>query len=539
MALRSLMKGKELRAAQKKLEEARAKAEELEKREAELEADVEAAETDEEKAAVEEAVDAFETEKAETEKAVTDLEAEVDKLERELAEIEEKQPEAEAPAEGKREAATPQKEIRTMNKRWKEMTHEERSALVKRDGVQAWIGEIRSAIMEKRAITNVGLTIPQEVLPILKENVAEYSKLLKHVRLVSVSGEARQVIQGGIPEAVWTDCCANLNELSLTFYGTEVNCWKVAGFFALCNANIEDSDEDLIGDVLQALGQAIGLAVDKSILYGTGSRMPLGVVTRLVQTSKPAGYSDTDRPWVDLHTSNVKTIANSVTGAALIKAIITNAAAAKNKYTNSAKVWVMNEATHIKILGETINVDANGQLVAGASDKMPVVGGDIVELECVPDNMIVAGYFDLYLLGERAGAKFATSEHVRFLQDQTVFKGTARYDGVPVIAEAFVFIGIDGTSPAVSGVAFPQDKAQPIPAIALNAAAATVASGDTIQLYALITPGMGTVEWASGTVAKATVDSTGVVTGKASGSSIITATCDGLSASCTVTVTAE
>ena len=108
-----------------------------------------------------------------------------------------------------------------------------------------------------------------------------------------------------------------------------------------------------------------------------------------------------------------------------------------------------------------------------------------------------------------------------------------------MIAEAFVFIGIDGTSPAVTGVAFPQDKAQPIPAIALNAAAATVASGDTIQLYALITPGMGTVEWTSGTTAKATVDSTGVVTGKASGSSTITATCDGLSASCTVTVTAE
>ena len=50
---------------------------------------------------------------------------------------------------------------------------------------------------------------------------------------------------------------------------------------------------------------------------------------------------------------------------------------------------------------------------------------------------------------------------------------------------------------------------------------------------------MGTVEWTSGTVAKATVDSTGVVTGKASGSSTITATCDGLSASCVVTVTAE
>ena len=458
MALRSLMKGKALREAQKKLEEARAKMTELETREAELEADVEAAETDEEKAAVEEAVEAFETEKTEAEKNVTDLEAEVDKLERELKEIEDATAEDKPEAE-KRKAVAPQKEIRTMmNKRWREMTHEERSALVKQDGVQAWIGEIRSAIKERRAITNVGLTIPVEVLPILKENVVEYSKLLKHVRLVSVSGEARQVIQGGIPEAVWTDCCANLNELDLTFYGTEVNCWKVAGFFALCNANIEDSDENLLGDVLQALGQAIGLAVDKSILYGTGSRMPLGVVTRLVQTAKPAGYSDSDRPWVDLHTSNVKSIASTVTGVNLFAEILTDAGAAKSKYSRGTKVWVMNETTYTFLQAQGLAVNAAGAIVTAVNGSLPVVGGVAEVLDFIPNNVIIGGYFDLYLMAERAGAKFATSEHVRFIQDQTVVKGTARYDGKPVIAEGFVAIGLNGVTPNAT-MTFAQDSA--------------------------------------------------------------------------------
>ena len=455
MALRSLMKGKALRTAQKALEEARAKMEELKTREAELETAIEEAETDEEKAVVEEEVEKFEAEKAEAEKSATDLEAEVDKLERELEEIE-KAPVEEAPEE--RKAETPQKEVRGMKKRWKEMTREERSVFVKDEGVQAWIGEIRSAIMEKRAIANVGLTIPQTVLPILKENVAEYSKLLKHVRLVSVSGEARQVIQGGIPEAVWTDCCANLNELSLTFYGTEVNCWKVAGFFALCNANIEDSDEDLIGDVLQALGQAIGLAVDKSILYGTGSRMPLGVVTRLVQTEKPAGYSDTDRPWVDLHTSNVKSIAATVKGVDLFAEILTDAGAAKSKYSRGTKVWAMNETTYTFLQAQGLAVNAAGAIVTAVNGSLPVVGGVAEVLDFIPDNVIIGGYFDLYLMAERAGAKFATSEHVRFLQDQTVVKGVARYDGKPVIAEGFVAIGLNGVTPTAQ-MTFAADSA--------------------------------------------------------------------------------
>ena len=451
------MLGKKLSTARKSLEEARAKLDSFATREAELETAINEAETDEEKQAVEDEIAKFDSEKADAEKAVSDLEAEVDKLERELAEIES------TPAETKTEepetrAAAPQKEIRTMNKRWREMTHGERSALVKQDSVQAWIGEIRSAVMEKRAITNVGLTIPVEVLPILKENVAEYSKLLKHVRLVNVSGEARQVIQGGIPEAVWTDCCANLNELTLTFYGTEVNCWKVAGFFALCNANIEDSDENLLGDVLQALGQAIGLAVDKSILYGTGSRMPLGVVTRLVQTAKPAGYSDTDRPWVDLHTSNVKSIASTVKGVDLFAEILTDAGAAKSKYSRGTKVWVMNETTYTFLQAQGLAVNAAGAIVTAVNGSLPVVGGVAEVLDFIPNNVIIGGYFDLYLMAERAGAKFATSEHVRFIQDQTVVKGTARYDGKPVIAEGFVAIGLNGVTPDAT-MTFAQDSA--------------------------------------------------------------------------------
>ena len=78
---------------------------------------------------------------------------------------------------------------------------------------------------------------------------------------------------------------------------------------------------------------------------------------------------------------------------------------------------------------------------------MPIVGGIIEVLDFVPDNVIIGGYFDLYLLAERAGTTISQSEHVQFIEDNTVFKGTARYDGTPVIDEAFVAIGIAGTTP--------------------------------------------------------------------------------------------
>lgn len=446
MALRVLMQKKRLDEKKKELEEIRTQLADFSVRETELEKAIEEALTEEEKSVVEEEVEKFENEKAEAEEKEKTLASEVDDLEKGLVEMEaeqEKEPEPEKPEEEKREVS---KKMET--REFFKMNAQERDMFFAREDVQNYLGEIRSAIKEKRAINNVGITIPEVFLGIIRENLENYSKLYKHVDVRRVGGEARLGIMGSIPEAVWTACCANLNELSLSFYEVEVDCFKVAGYWAICNASLEDSDVDLAYELITALSQAIGLALDKAILYGTGNGMPKGIMTRLVETSQPAGYPVLARPWVDLHTTNIKAINSSgMTAAQLFAAIVTNFGAAKGKYSRGEKVWVMNEATYTELMAKTISVNADGQIVAGLNGIMPVLGGVIEVLDFVPDHVIIAGYFDLYLLAERAGAKFATSEHVRFLQDQTVFKGTARYDGDVEIAEAFVAMGLSNTTP--------------------------------------------------------------------------------------------
>lgn len=415
----------------------------LEAREAELTQAIEEVEHEEEQAAVEEAITSYEAEKAGYEEQKAALEDQIRELEAELGELEAEQ-ESPAPAEPETRSEnkiTTRSEVHTMNRFG--LTEE----IVKREDVQAFLAETRTAMKEKRALTNVGLTIPQVLLGLLKQNVAEYSKLYKHVAVRAISGEGRLVIMDTIPEAVWTDCCANLNEATLTFYGWDFGCWKVGSYYAVCNAALEDSDIDLASEILQALGQGIGLALDKAILYGTGTRMPLGIVTRLAQTAAPATYPATARTWVDLHTSNIKALTANLTGAGLFKAISDAVSNAKGNYSRGELVFVCNEKTYSAIVGNSILATDDGRFVSAVSGAMPVVGGVIEVLNFIPDNVIIGGYFDLYTLVERAGSRFATSEHVRFLQDQTVFKGTARYDGAPAIAEGFVAIGLEGTTP--------------------------------------------------------------------------------------------
>ena len=447
-ALKVLILRKNLNDAKKALEELRKKSDEFEKREAEITQSIDEAETEEEKKAVEEAVESFEADKKAHTEEVEGLERKIEEIEGSIAE-EERQQDTTPKKERKEEMA----ETRARG------TYELRD-IVNNDNVKGFLGEVRSAIREKRAITNVGLTIPEVMLGVLRENIANYSKLYRHVTVRAISGDGRMIVMGTIPEAVWTDCCANLNELSLTFNDLEVNCWKVGGFYAVCNANLEDSDIDLAGEILTALGQAIGLALDKAILYGTGTRMPLGIMTRLVQTQAPTDYPATARAWADLHTTNIKSHAATVTGADLFKAIVIDSGAAKGKYARGEKVWVMNETTYTALMSQALVIDAEGRIVSGVFDRMPVVGGVIEVLDFVPDNVIIGGYFELYVLAERAGQKFATSEHVRFLQDQTVMKGTARYDGKPAIAEGFVAIGINGVTPSAT-MSFAPDAANP------------------------------------------------------------------------------
>lgn len=541
--LRALMLKRQIDGAKKELEALRAKEEGFAKREAELAGDIEEVETAEQEEAVKDEIEKFEAEKAENAEAQKELEERVAGLESELADVESKAEQAVAPGVPVEPEARTKEDYIPMTKRDKMFgsTVQERDALFQREEVQAWIGEVRSAIKEKRALTNVGLTIPKVFLGVLRQNIDQWSKLYKHVNVRQISGDGREVIMGAYPEAVWTEACGILNELDLGFADVEVSSYKLGGFFTVCNAVLEDSDLDLAAELITALGQAIGKALDKAILFGTGTKMPLGFFTRLAQTEQPADYPANARPWVDLHQSNIKVIGASSAseGIALFKSFVKDAAAAKGKYSRGAKVWAMNEKTYTHFKAEAMSVNAAGAIVSGFDGRMPVEGGIVEVLDFIPDDMIFGGYLDLYLLAERSATKFAQSEHYKFVEDKTVIKGTARYDGVPVIAEGFVAIGINNTTPSAESISFVADDANTVQGITINKTAVSVVKDHTVQLKAVTSPVEGTITWASSDETYATVDSTGKVTGEAAGSATITATCNGVVASCVVTVSAS
>lgn len=456
MALKALMLRRKIDDKQKELAELRAASEALKTRETELERAIAEAETEEEKAAVEQMVGEFEADKAANDQAIKDAEAMVTEMTDELNEIEAEPEPNKAPM-----PTAERKEDNRMNTRVKffGMNAEERDAFFARDDVKSFLEQVRSIGKNKtRSISGADLTIPEVVLGLIRENVLNYSKLLNRVSLRQVNGKARAPIMGPYQEAVWTEACASLNELTFSISDVEVDGYMIGGIIYICKAILEDSDLNLANEIITALGVGIGMGIDRAIIYGTGVKMPLGIVPRLAQDSKPSDYPATARPWVDLSESNIINLGD-VSGLALFQAIVRAAGNAKGKYSRGGKFWAMNEATYTTLIVEAMGVNAAGAIVSAQSGTMPIVGGDIIVLsdDIIPDGNIVGGYGDLYMMAERAGSEFERADQYRFKEVQIAFRGTARYDGKPAIPEGFVAMAIN-SEPATSSV-FPGDDA--------------------------------------------------------------------------------
>ena len=276
----------------------------------------------------------------------------------------------------------------------------------------------------------------------------------------------------------------------------------------------------------------------KLFLYGTGNKMPLGIATRLAQTAQPVGYPAAAPAWVDLHTTNIISIAANLTGAAFWSALQIAVGNTFTRYNRGTMFWAMNSKTYALLKSKAITFTASGDVVANVYGILPIVSGDIDILEFMPDGDIIGGYGDLYLWAQRGTMTIGMDDvgYTNRVNDTTLFFGREVADGQPAVPGAFVAININGTTP-VTSVVFPSDKANTVAGVLLPAAA-SVGVGQTLQLGAVLVPfGVkGTITYSSGTVANATVDANGVVTGVKAGSSVITATCEGFTATCTVTV---
>lgn len=458
MALKQIMLSRKIEQKKEELRSLMEKDSAFQTRETELEQAIAEAVTEEEQKAVEEEVDAFDSEKTAHEEAKDALKNEISGLEEELAAYEVDPPAPERHDNKEKKVRTSRMKVDVnirslpMGKRaFDALPMETRESIIQREDVKDFLAKLRSMKGNSRAIQGGELEIPVVFLDLISENMYRYSKLLRRVRVRTVPGQARQTIAGTVPEAIWTEMCGAINELSFQFNQITLDGYKVAGIIPVCNSLLEDtvSNLDLAGTIIEMLSEAIGLAEDKAILYGKGatSHMPLGIVTRLAQDSAPDGYPANAPEWVDLHSTNiVKIDGTSLTGEQFWSQLMMATANTFTRYSRGEMFWAMNSKTYATLRSKLITFTASGDVVSALYGALPIITGAVDVLEFIPDGDIIGGYGDLYLWVDRAAIQIESDSSVQFIQDNTVFRGKARADGSPVIPGAFVAININNAA---------------------------------------------------------------------------------------------
>lgn len=410
----------------------------------------------EEKDALDAEIADLEKEDDELKEAEAQLEADVADLEKKIADMEDEleklsdtnEEPAPAPAA---EPAGETDETRGRTAMHRILRTRETREILRGTASKAFADQIRS--LSTRGVTGGALTVPTVLMPLLTEIVSDYSRLYGFLNVQQIRGDGKQNLLGAVPEAVWTANTGKLNEVALTFNQILCDSHKVAGYVPIPNPYLQDSDEDLAAIALDYLGQGIAKGLDKAVIYGTGTNMPVGIMTRLAASSSPAWWQANAPTFTDLHSTHIGKLSGaSVTGSALYKEMLTVLGKAKDFYRGGkgGLFWACNHTTATKLKIEALAFNAAGAIVAGLQDEMPILGGKIVELDFIPDDAVIGGYGSSYLLGERAGVQLAASEHAQFIEDNTVFRGIARYDGRPAAGEAFAAFALSTTTIATT-----------------------------------------------------------------------------------------
>lgn len=226
---------------------------------------------------------------------------------------------------------------------------------------------------------------------------------------------------GGVV-AYWTEEGGDVSSSKPKFRKIKLTLRKLAALVYGSDELLDDSMVTMQTLTTQLVGDEMAFMLDDAILWGTGAGMPLGVmnspalVTVLEETDQAADTLKTEnilKMWSRLHASS-----------------------------RANAVWLINQDIEPQLFTMSITAGSTGNLtymppggISGAPYGTlmgrPVVPIEQAETVGTKGDIILADFNQYILAQKSSGIQAASSIHVRFVQDETVFRFTMRVDGQP------------------------------------------------------------------------------------------------------------
>lgn len=415
--LKQMKLRKQLELKREKQKEIELRNKDFEKRSKDLETALGEAKTDDDLKLVEESIDALDAEKEASKSESDTLLAEITELETELGELEER---------SKQTTATEKRDKRSEKHMNREQMREllKTGAYYERSEVKEFYEQFKN-LRSIRSVEGSDLLIPEVVVNRIMDMLGDYTTLYPLVEKIRVKGTTRILIDTDTTPAEWMEQKAAITTGNVGTIGyIDFDGFKTGKVTFVDNYILQDSIINLDTYVTKKIARAIALALDLAILKGKGeaSKQPTGIIMSLL----PKNIVDVvASSWAAV----VAPIGLIDTGADSIGDIV----AVTNRRTY-----------YTKLLGFSIHSNASGNDVAKIPNlnKPDILGIPVVFNNNMDPNKILYGDLSKYTLVERESITIDNSQHVKYLEDQTAFRGKGRFDGKPTKPEAFVLVNL-------------------------------------------------------------------------------------------------
>jgi len=391
------------------------------KRSVDLATSLEETQTDKDIELVQSEIEALEKETAESDvdTKILGVQAEITRIEGELQDIDErsKQP---LPAQAKKESKKRGSDLEMNKHQVRELI--KNGEYYERDEVKGFYDKFKNL----RAVGGEGLTIPQVVVNRIMDIMGDYTTLYPLVNKIRANGTTRILVDTDTSAATWVEMTDSVPVGDVgAIAKIDFDGFLIGKATFVSNAMVQDSIINLDDYVTKKIARAIALGLDGAILKGLGSasKQPEGILFKLSAMHKTE--------------ADISKLVNVVKKLTLIDT---------GEDSIGEIVAVMKRATYYNRFVEfSINVDASGNTVG----KLPnltnpdICGIRVVFSNHMDEDTVLFGDFNKYTLVERETITIDNSEHVKFIENQTAFRGLGRFDGKPTKSDAFVAVNVD------------------------------------------------------------------------------------------------
>lgn len=228
---------------------------------------------------------------------------------------------------------------------------------------------------------------------------------------------------GGV-QAYWTPESGSITASEPSFSQVALTAAKLVGYTTTSNELLADSAISLEAVITRLFGEAMAYYEDDAFIAGSGAGQPLGILNAdaLVSVAKETGQAATTIVAENLDKMYSRMLPTSLNKAVWLAHPDTFpqlASLSRSVGTGGSAVWVSNMAG-----GPPTTIYGRPVIFTEKCQTLGTVG-DIFLVD-----------LSYYIIGDRQGMTMSASPHVRFTNDETVYRFVARLDGKPWVSSA-------------------------------------------------------------------------------------------------------